>query len=105
MQSDLQEIRTIVKDEVITAFDQIGRQTTREEIQAYFDTEGRQLIREEIEALENDVREIYKMLAVIQKAVFTDKQFAKLSLEQKLKTLHAEALSAAKQAGIILPGH
>ena len=71
-------------------------------MRGYFNTEGRQLIKEEIKALDNDVKEIYSMLSTLQRSVFTDKQFSRLSLEQKLMTIHAETLAVAKQAGITL---
>jgi len=60
-------------------------------------------IRGDLEALTNDVKEIYKMISTLQQSVITDKAFEKLSLEQKILTLNAELISAAKQAGIELP--
>ncbi|MFZ2544703.1 MAG: hypothetical protein WAW80_01880 [Candidatus Saccharimonadales bacterium] len=56
-----------------------------------------------IEALEADTKEIYYMLADLQKATGLDRKFAKLSLEQKLFQLNIELLSTAKEAGIVLP--
>ena len=67
-------------------------------------------LEDRLEALENDIKEIYHMIARLQKQVdriegttFTDKSFQKLTLEQKLLKLNAELLAAAKQAGITLP--
>lgn len=60
-------------------------------------------IKGELEALRNDIKEIYDMIADLQSKVLPDKQFQKLSLEQKLLKLNSELLIAAKQAGISLP--
>ena len=57
----------------------------------------------ELEALKNDIKEIYNMLAELQSGVITDKNFKKLSIEEKLLTLNSELLSAATQAGITFP--
>ncbi|MCA9313561.1 hypothetical protein KDA08_04605, partial [Candidatus Saccharibacteria bacterium] len=54
-----------------------------------------------VEALENDIKEIYIMLA--NETQITDKKIAKFSLEEKLLKLNAELISTAKQAGIVLP--
>lgn len=43
------------------------------------------------------------MLADLQKAKLPDKQFKKLTLEQKLLKLNTELLATAKEAGISLP--
>lgn len=56
-----------------------------------------------VEALEADVREIYLMLADLQKSQTPNKQFKKLTLEQKLLKINAELLATAKEAGISLP--
>ena len=54
-----------------------------------------------VEALENDIKEIYIMLA--NQTQITDKKITKFSLEEKLLKLNAELISTAKQAGIVLP--
>ena len=87
---DLGAIREIVKDEVST----VVRSTVKEELSP---------ISGELEALRNDIREIYDMLANLQGKVVPNKEFQKLTLEQKLLKLNSELLSAAKQAGITLP--
>lgn len=56
-----------------------------------------------VEALESDVKDIYLMLADLQKAQLPDMQFKKLNLEQKLLKINAELLATAKEAGISLP--
>jgi archaellum component FlaC len=56
-----------------------------------------------VDAYQSDVKEIYNMIANLQSGTITDKDFGKKSLEDKLLTLNAELLSAAKQAGIALP--
>jgi hypothetical protein len=54
-------------------------------------------------ALREDIKEIYSMIANLQKNTLTDSEFGRKSLEEKLLTLNAELLAAAKQAGIVLP--
>lgn len=76
--NDLQEIRSIIEDAVLP-------------------------LKGEIEALRNDIKDIYEMIAEIQRETITDKSFAKLSLERKLLIINQELLAAAKQAGIVLP--
>lgn len=73
-QDDLQQIRSIVED-VIKPL------------------EGA------IKALRNDIKEIYGMIS----GTAQDKDFEKLTIEQKLLKLNTELLAAAKQAGISLP--
>ncbi len=77
-QTDLQEIRTIVQAAI-------------------------EPLSNEIQALRNDIKEIYNMIAELQSATITDKEFKKRSIEEKLLTLNAELLAAAKQAGVTLP--
>lgn len=76
--SDIDQIRDIFKDEI-------------------------EPLKGEILALRNDIKEIYRMIADLQTGTITDKAFKKRTLEQKLLTLNAELLAAAKQAGITLP--
>lgn len=80
--TDLAEIRSILKEEL------------RVELEP---------LRGELEALRNDIKEIYSMISDLQHTTITDRGFKKLSLEQKILTLNAELISAAKQAGIELP--
>ena len=75
---DLQDIQTIIKDEINP-------------------------LRGDIEALSNDIKEIYEMISELQSSTITDKSFKKKSLEDKLLTVNAELLAMAKQAGITLP--
>lgn len=77
-QSDLQEIRSIVQSAI-------------------------EPLANEIKALRNDIKEIYGMIAALQKSTITDKEFGRRTLEEKLLTLNAELLAAAKQAGVTLP--
>ena len=83
--SDLQKIRTIV-EEVVSP------------------------LSGEIQALTNDIKEIYDMIADLQKEVIDimknllpDKLLEKLTIEQKLLKLNTELLAAAKQVGVSLP--
>ncbi len=101
--NDLQKIRSLVEDVAQDTFESTGRRIVREEMQQYFRVEGRGLVKEELLALENDIKDIYDMIADLQKSTITDKEFKKLTLEEKLLTLNSELLAAAKQAGISLP--
>lgn len=56
-----------------------------------------------LEALRNDIKEIYSMIAKLERGTITDSSFQKLTLEEKLMRLNAELLAAAKQAGVTLP--
>jgi len=74
--NDFQQIRTIVSDEVNAVFDSKGRQIISD-VNVIFDSKGRQIVRDEVskelkpinekleklDALENDVKDIYHMLA------------------------------------------
>jgi hypothetical protein len=62
-------------------------------------------VRGDIEALSNDVKEIYEMLAELQKKPEGSEPFEKLSIEEKLLKLHTELVEAARQAGVTLPSH
>ena len=77
--TDLQEIRKIVEETVHP-------------------------IKGELEALRSDIKEIYGMLADLQKSP-NGESFQKLNLEKKILKLHSEIVEAAKQAGVILPSH
>ena len=77
--ADLQEIRKIVEETVHP-------------------------IKGELETLGSDIKEIYGMLADLQKSP-NGENFRKLNLEKKILKLHAELVEAAKQAGVILPSH
>jgi predicted nucleic acid-binding Zn-ribbon protein len=52
-----------------------------------------------VEAIENDIKDIYVMLAEVP----SDNKFAKLSIEKKLLKAHSLIIDAAKQAGVTLP--
>ena len=62
-------------------------------------------VRGDIKALSNDIKEIYQMLADIQKEVDITTPFKQTKLEDKILHLHAELVDAAKQANITLPAH
>lgn len=91
--------------EDITQIRRVISETVRDEVSSQLISVHDKLDRLEgkLEALENDVKEIYKMLTDIQKQTSADKTFMKLSVEAKLFRLNAELLAAAKQAGITLP--
>lgn len=83
---DLQQIRTVLRDEIEIILDRklepiVGK----------------------LEAIENDVKEIYDMIARLQSRVIVDKNFQKLPLEEQLLTINEALLAAARKAGINLP--
>lgn len=85
---DLQQIRSIVREEVDSAIDakinpRLGA------------------LEQEVKAIHNDLKEIYDEIEGL-KALPSDSTFAKLSLEQQLRVLHKGLMTAAKQAGIDL---
>jgi hypothetical protein len=62
-------------------------------------------IKGELEALGSDIKEIYNMIANLQKSPNDGSSFQKLNLEKKILKLHFELVEAAKQAGVTLPSH
>lgn len=83
--TDLSEIRSVIESA-------LNRQTQ----------EAILPIQNEIAALINDVKEIYDMIADLQKNP-ANSSFNNLPLEQKILELNSKLISAAKQAGITLP--
>lgn len=73
-----------------------------QQIEAIFDRKLHPVLGE-LTALREDIKEIYSMISEPQRLNITDKEFKQKSLEEKLLTLNAELLAAAKQAGITLP--
>lgn len=73
-----------------------------QQIEAIFDKKLDPVLGE-LKALREDIKETYNMIAKLQAGTLTDDGFTKKSLEEKLLTLNAELLVAAKQAGITLP--
>lgn len=59
----------------------------------------------ELEALSNDIKDIYEMLAEIQKSTASENLSEKQGLEEKILSMHASLVEAAKQAGVVLPSH
>jgi len=82
--NDLNEIRNIVESALTKQSKEVIRP-----------------IQSELQAL--DIKEIYDMISDLQNKTLPEKQFQKLSVEQKLLKLNSELLFAAKQAGIHLP--
>ena len=56
-----------------------------------------------VQLLESDVKEIYYMIADLQKHNTTVKGFAKLPLEEKILKAYSDILMMTKEAGITLP--
>jgi len=78
---------------------------TREDLQqieAIFDRKLDPVLGE-LTALREDIKEIYSMLTDSQSDTTNNSEFSKKTLEEKLLTINAELLAAAKQAGIVLP--
>lgn len=101
-----EEVGTIVRGEVKTVFDETGRRAVREEVVSIIDSrmdprfdtlEGR------IKTLNNDVKDIYKMISTLQKLTRRVAHFEKFDLEQKVIITYKNILSIAKEAGIKLP--
>ena len=84
--TDLNEIRTIVYEEVR---DEVGRQLSP--------------IQNELQTLRNDIREIYDMIAGLQRKPVAEKDFDKLPIEKKTLELNSKLIIAANQSGITLP--
>jgi len=83
--NDLNEIRNIVDSSLMKQSDEVIKP-----------------IQDEVQALRSDIEEIYNMLSDLRHSAITDRKFSRLSLEQKILTLNAELVSAARQAGIDL---
>ena len=89
---DLQDIRTVIREEVRPIIREEVRPIVREEVRAAFDTDGRLIVRDEIDkrlsplegrvtALENDVKEIYFILRDMQSATAQASFFSPYLLE------------------------
>lgn len=83
--SDLIDIRNVVREELET-------------------------VRGDIKALTNDIEEIYDRLSALERSLsrierkmIPNKEFEKLTIEQKLLRLNSDLMIAAKHAGIVLP--
>lgn len=73
-----------------------------QQIEAIFDRKLNPVFGE-LTALREDIKEIYDILSKLQSGEISDTVFRKKSLEEKLLTINTELLTAAKQAGVILP--
>jgi hypothetical protein len=62
-------------------------------------------VKGKLEALGNDIKEIYDMIANMQKNPNSKGSFSKLGIEQKILQLHSDLIEATKQAGVTLPSH
>jgi hypothetical protein len=84
--SDLNEIRSIVESSLTKQNNEVIKP-----------------IQDELQALRNDIKDIYDMISDLQAKIIPDRDFKKLTIEQKLLKLNSELLMAAKQAGVSLP--
>lgn len=88
-QTDLQEIKNIVRDEVRSALVPVEQKLDA--------------LTGKVEALENDVKEIYEMVAKLQRDQQSTNKFLKLSIEDKILKTYKELVLTAKEAGVTLP--
>ncbi len=87
---DVKKIRLIVREEVESII------STR--VEPRFDNvEGK------LETLENDIKDIYEMIADLQKLTRQVAHFEKYDLEQKVVTAYKGIVAIAQQEGIKLP--
>jgi predicted transcriptional regulator len=84
-QNDLQEIRSIVQSVVAPVEQKLD------------------VLSGKVEALENDVKEIYEMLAEMRRDQLSTNKFLKLNLEDKILKTYKDIVLTAKQAGVTLP--
>lgn len=70
----------------------------------------RQIMREELEplsgrleALENDIKDMYAMIADLQRSSIADDTFRKRPAKERILILHAEIVAVAKELGVTLP--
>lgn len=96
--NDLGQIRQIVRDEARVIVREEIDSAISARIEPRFDKmEGN------LEALENDIKEIYEMLAELQKHARPVAHFEKYNLEQKILESYHGVLAIAKEAGVKLP--
>jgi len=65
--------------------------------------EAVQPLENEVKALRNDIKELYEMVADIEKQISQGQDHDNMSLEEKILDLNSKLVRAAKQAGITLP--
>lgn len=56
-----------------------------------------------LDALEEDVKEIYRIISGLQRSAITDTDFRKKPVKERILILHAEVVTAAKELGVTLP--
>jgi len=104
-EKDLSELRVIIRDEVKDAFEINGRSMVRDEVHSIVSSQLGSVndkldaMTGRIKALENDVHDIYLMLA---KRNAGSPNFSKLNLEEKIRTTYEQLKITAKEAGITL---
>jgi phage shock protein A len=87
---DLQQIRTMVREEM--------ESIVSVRVDPRFDSlDGR------LEALDNDIKDIYKMISELQKLTRSVAHFEKYDLEQKILKTYESVVAIAKEAGVTLP--
>ncbi len=74
-----------------------------QQIEAIFDRKLSPVLGE-LEALRNDVKEIYGMIAKLEKnSVRIDESFRNLSVKEQILQLNAAVVALAQKEGIVLP--
>lgn len=95
---DLQQIRTIVRDEARIIVREEIESAISARIEPRFDSlDGR------LETLENDIKDIYEMISDLQKLTRQVAHFEKYDLEQKILKSYKNLIAIAKEAGVDLP--
>lgn len=79
------------------------RQIVREEVD-YIVGQKLEPLEGEIKALRNDIKEIYSMIAKLEKnVVFRDEALQNLSVKEQILQLNAALVALAKKEGLTLP--
>ena len=103
---DLQQIRTIVKEEARIVVRKEAHTIMHEELDSTVTTRidpRFDNLEERVEALDNDIKEIYEMISELQKLTRQVAHFEKYDLEQKILKSYKNIMSIAKEAGVKLP--
>lgn len=106
---DLQQIRDVFEGVVDRKTDTDIRLVIREESKSVVSGEllpvkmKLDAMSHRVDALYNDVKDIYRMIADLQKTEMKVSNFGKSNLEQKLVTTYRELQAIAKAEGVTLP--
>lgn len=76
-------------------------QSDLQQIEAIFDKKLEPIFGK-LEALENDIKEIYKMISGLQRGTINE-DFRNKPAKERVLILHAEVVAAARELGVKLP--